>query len=371
MAGTSCTIYGDGANVLYSYTVTNDNANAPITGISLEDDQLGPIGSAPDVPFDLGPGDSKTLTAVAFVHADVTNTVTASGTAEGLQACSAQAQAIVTIEATPPEPFACAKPIDELSMVWNGDRDGVTVMAYKGDTNSPLLGTVTGVKRGDVVTVNGYAGSGNDVIWEIFAANDAGTMVKIGESTFHLSCSDDGMDGAEDCGMPEGDGKGKTAGFLNAWLLEGMVDNVGTLACNVDTTNLPSAVEVPDPNDPGAGNGTCSVDSAFKEFKGKEAKWYLHNNGATDVFVQSVTIDWPVGTNGDLQEIKLGKAKIFDTDVEISPVVVDVSEKKEKDREIKEGKKEELKFKFENDADETLGSYDVTVTFTNGCSLTL
>lgn len=59
--------------------------------------------------------------------------------------------------------------------------------------------------------VNGYADSPNDVIWEIFAA---GTDTKIGESTFHLSCSDENMNGPEDCGKVQGDGKDKS-GFIN------------------------------------------------------------------------------------------------------------------------------------------------------------
>jgi hypothetical protein len=32
------------------------------------------------------------------------------------------------------------------------------------------------------------------------------------------------MDGPEDCGLPQGDGKGQS-GYWNGWLLEGMVDS--------------------------------------------------------------------------------------------------------------------------------------------------
>jgi hypothetical protein len=46
--------------------------------------------------------------------------------------------------------------------------------------------------------------------------------VLIGESKFHISCSDDNMNGVEDCEKPEGDGKSDDPGFVNDWLLEGM-----------------------------------------------------------------------------------------------------------------------------------------------------
>ena len=32
----------------------------------------------------------------------------------------------------------------------------------------------------------------------------------LGVSTFHVSCSDDNMDSADDCNKPQGDGKGLT-----------------------------------------------------------------------------------------------------------------------------------------------------------------
>jgi len=81
---------------------------------------------------------------------------------------------------------------------------------------------------GDEVTVSGYAGSPNDVTWEIF---DQTSGNKLGESEFHLSCSDDDMNGEEDCGKPEGDGKSNDAGLINAWLLEGMEDALGSFDC--------------------------------------------------------------------------------------------------------------------------------------------
>ena len=65
-------------------------------------------------------------------------------------------------------------------------------------------------------------------IWEIFT--DAAGTQSLGLSTFHVSCSDDDMDSADDCNKPEGDGKGLT-GYLNTWILRGMQDSDETLVC--------------------------------------------------------------------------------------------------------------------------------------------
>ncbi len=135
-----------------------------------------------------------------------------------------------SIEFTPSSPggstFACDKPIDALTMAWDGTQT-IRVKAWKGSVGSTLLADVDGISVGSEIAVNGYAGSPNDVIWEVFAA---GGSTKLGESTFHLSCSDDNMDGPEDCGKRQGDGKNKS-GFLNDWLLRGMVDSKSVLVC--------------------------------------------------------------------------------------------------------------------------------------------
>lgn len=124
--------------------------------------------------------------------------------------------------------FSCDKPIDSLTMIWDGSPNNIRVNAWKGSVGSTLLANQAPVSRGQALTVSGYAGSPNDVIWELF---DASTGVKFGESTFHLSCSDNDMDGPEDCGKREGDGKART-GFINDWLLEGMIDSRNTLSCS-------------------------------------------------------------------------------------------------------------------------------------------
>ena len=136
------------------------------------------------------------------------------------------------VQAAPVGPFNCsdAKPIDELGMIWNGAHD-VRIKAWKGDVGSTLLADIDNISSGDEVRVSGFAGSPNDVYWEIF---NAGTNTKIGESKFHLSCSDDDMDGPEDCGAVLGNGKDNASGFVNAWLLELLSGNGATLDCTAD-----------------------------------------------------------------------------------------------------------------------------------------
>jgi protocatechuate 3,4-dioxygenase beta subunit len=129
----------------------------------------------------------------------------------------------------PPTTFDCsdAKPIDELTMIWDGVQN-IRIRAWSDNVgSSTLLADIDNITPGQEVTVSGFAGSPNDVYWEIF---QAGTLTKIGESTFHRSCSDDDMNGPEDCGKLEGDGKDKS-GYINEWLFEGMAGNGQQLIC--------------------------------------------------------------------------------------------------------------------------------------------
>ena len=114
--------------------------------------------------------------------------------------------------------------------IWDGTADPVRVKAYKGDVGDELLLDQSGIGIGDEVFVTGLEGSQNDVFWEVFSGG-----TKIGESKFHLSCSDNEMNGAEDCGNRQGNGKGNDSGFINDWILEGLTDGDGPFDCD----NLP------------------------------------------------------------------------------------------------------------------------------------
>ena len=120
--------------------------------------------------------------------------------------------------------FVCsdAKPIDSLSMIWNGP-NGV-------DVTSPTGDSVGGVVNGQEVSFNGLSGMGNDVFWYIEGAGLSGT------SKFHVSCSDQDMNGPEDCGGALGDGKDNNGGNINLWRFEGMQ---GTNGVGFDCSELP------------------------------------------------------------------------------------------------------------------------------------
>ena len=128
-----------------------------------------------------------------------------------------------------PDPgvFDCgdAKPIDSLTMIWNG-LDNATIKAWKGSVGGTLLAEIADVDNGEEITVGGMGGSPNDQVWEIFYAGS-----KFGESVFHISCSDDNMNGPEDCKLPLGDGKSDDSSYLNQWLFEGMAGSGQTLDC--------------------------------------------------------------------------------------------------------------------------------------------
>ncbi|MFC1532529.1 hypothetical protein ACFL7M_04060 [Thermodesulfobacteriota bacterium] len=141
--------------------------------------------------------------------------------------CSLTVYKYCYVPTSPSSDFECNKPIDSLTMIWDGDQD-IRIKAWKGALGSTLLDDIDGIVNGMDVTVSGYAGSPNDVYWEIF---EAGTDNKIGESKFHLSCSDDDMDGPEDCGNYEGNGKGNEGGLINEWILAGMVDSQSSFNC--------------------------------------------------------------------------------------------------------------------------------------------
>ncbi len=132
--------------------------------------------------------------------------------------------------------FTCSKDIDALTMIWQPEAGSpaagqdVYVKAWK-DTPGETLLFADDVALGGEFTVSGYAPKdGNDVVWEIFASSSSTTP--LGTSVFHLSCSDSEMNGAEDCGKRQGDGKGNDSSRLNDWLFEGIVDSDETFDCN-------------------------------------------------------------------------------------------------------------------------------------------
>ena len=88
--------------------------------------------------------------------------------------------------------FVCkdAKPIDSLSMIWDGPND-VNVVSPTGDR-------VDGVVNGQEVSFNGLSGRGNDVFWVIDGAGLSGA------SRFHACPFSSGGPVFNGCGNPIG-----------------------------------------------------------------------------------------------------------------------------------------------------------------------
>ncbi len=114
----------------------------------------------------------------------------------------------------PPQPDvgtgSCQKPIDVLKLEYAGGTTITGVTWYAGDVSPGNL--IRSATANEVKTLNG----GGVVEFNGFEVNDSPNDVQMVTtfvsgpsmtSEFHLSCSDDDMDGPEDCGKVIGDGK--------------------------------------------------------------------------------------------------------------------------------------------------------------------
>ncbi|MDX1450218.1 MAG: hypothetical protein R3246_14290, partial [Acidimicrobiia bacterium] len=181
--------------------------------------------------------------------------------------------------AQPPAPaaaFDCsdAKPIDSLTVIWNGTVEPVYVRAWNGSIGSGTPDTFGPIQIGDPLTFTRDGDFPNDIYFEIFSDAAMTAPVGTGISRFHLSCSDDDMDGAEDCGNAAGDGKGDD-NTENTWIFDGMAGSGQVLDCSPEP-------EEGDPleicqRSPGAFN--CSdakpIDSLSLIWNGAEAPVYI------------------------------------------------------------------------------------------------
>ena len=148
----------------------------------------------------------------------------------------------------------CTKPPTSLTVKWDGTgvspstSDCIRIAGTAGST--PF--DIDEICVGDVVTISGYDGShGNDVLWNICQAGSSGACASgnpafIGQSSFHLSCSDVDMNSADDCGKLEGNNKGSTsclpgnnsASCINEWIFEGMTGPARSpSSASLDCTN--------------------------------------------------------------------------------------------------------------------------------------
>ena len=167
--------------------------------------------------------------------------------------CTLEVTKGCTVAPPPPAPFDCsgAKPITSLKMRWNGATGPVWIRAWNGAINgSGVISSDLGpVGPGGVITFTRTTTSTpNDIFFEVFSSASRSAASRIGTSTFHLSCSDSEMNGSEDCGKAEGDGKNNISSYLNTWSFEGLAGNGKTLECSstpptpMPTCDIPEAV---------------------------------------------------------------------------------------------------------------------------------
>jgi hypothetical protein len=216
-----------GGEVLYQYKVTNPNAST-VDNVEVTDSELGQIASGVSIP----PGGMVTFSETATLFSTTTNLATVTGDVSGGACEAASDEATVEVLLPPQGSFTCWGDIDDVTVVWDGTQT-VDVKAWKGSVGGVLLGQYVGVAPGEAITVSGLGSS--ESTWEIFLAGGA----KIGESKIDPSCEDKNMNGVEDCGKNEGNGKYDLPDKINTWLLDGLKDNNDNLDCTPEFTPPP------------------------------------------------------------------------------------------------------------------------------------
>jgi len=343
----NCVVPYGGANVHFTYKITNTGTTAmDLTSVldSIAGEQL----ENPPVP--LAAGEMLSLTGdPMFIDELSMMTVNVSGNVTGDDAATCEDADTVVVDVEPAPQLTCKelKPVTALSMVWDGP-DGVDILTEAGQLFS-------NVQNGNKITFN-TSGLGNDVDLTLSGAVN-------GSSVFHVSCSDQNMNGPEDCGSNQGSGKNNASGKITDFLLDAIIGEKGQMSCSLPNTG------VVEPEDGGPVGGGLSA--SLKEIKGKEYKINVTNNGSATATMVRMTISWPDGTNGYVHEVKRGKDKIYHSHSSSSPLTIDTWEKGAKAREFKAGKTEELKINFESNADSNAANYTVEIEFDDGTVVTV
>jgi hypothetical protein len=178
-----------GANVEYTYTVTNPNTD-PVDNVTVDDNLLGNIVSG----VTLAPGEVAVYTTTALIEEETTNIATVNGDVAGNACNEAEDTATITVEEPPEEPTVCTKKIASVLFRYDGPTIyGATVMfKAKSFMNDPVtygpVDLITGVTVLSMPSENGYTIDGTahgetdlgSKMW-VFINND--------EETIHTSCS--------------------------------------------------------------------------------------------------------------------------------------------------------------------------------------
>ncbi len=223
-ASQNCQLDAPG-RVLQHYTLTNTGTTS-IQDAAVFDDLNGMVTSAPIGT--LVPGASVMIELAPWVHGSVENYAGASGVVAG---STCEVADIVQIEVPHVvHDIDCHGQLEQLSLIWDGT-ETIDVVAHDGkNDHDQVMFQLQNIAIGQEITMTALGDAKKDIMLELFAA---GTDYKLGESKFHLSCSDKDMDGMEDCGTRQGDGKDDCSGndCTNDWLLEGIVDDDESLDC--------------------------------------------------------------------------------------------------------------------------------------------
>jgi hypothetical protein len=354
--------------VEYQYLVTNPVSNTRSVTVRVEDivnvnDPGSPVLTIGEDIL-LAPGEFIMLfnTRQVFAKPDDETTITNKATAFDQDDVCAEAMDTVDVIVSPPPPppVSCSdiKDITEVSVIWTG-LGPIDVVMESGEM-------FKNVQPGNKITFQ-EADTGNDVEMTIY---DVSTGQFVGESKFHVSCSDPDMNGSEDCNTFQGNGKDDDSSLVNLWLLDGMTGVNGSFECGLDHTG------VVDPTPGGNVTGAATLDLGDN----KKVKWALTNNGTQDVFLTEAEIAWPDLASQHDQLKKCALAGDFAKDVfaDMSPTVLPDHRHFEDDpnkRKLKPGETKtffcEFVKEFDDKSQRVPGDFEITVWFDNGQMLSI
>jgi len=164
-----------GDNVTYTYVVTNNGP--PVANVQVVDDKLGTIATIPA----LATGEGQTVTKVASVCADTTNTVTVTGSLATGALCEATDTATVICQQTPPEePCGCEGKVTSLTLRYLGSATALIrveekkdhTVVFEGDVDPNMSFLFTGTDK--------HGTLGTEI--EVYVNGDLQTKI-------HTSCS--------------------------------------------------------------------------------------------------------------------------------------------------------------------------------------
>ena len=290
--------------------------------MTLTDDKLGDIGGG---FFNLAKGETRTFTKVADIFQTTTNVATVAGLPVVGPACQATDSATVTVK----EPCAvCKGGTIKLSLQYFGaGAADVKIYDDPGAKADKILfqGPVV---AGQVITLTprpGQSKLANDV--SIWIGGVLNAKIKT------------------DCSQPIG----PNAVYGDFTVTEAFSKDNGRM-CPLDACD-------------------ASADTTL-QFKDKEVKWKVTNNGDMPLVIKRITITWPTA-NGLLDEVRRDADVVHKGNFNApSAVITSGWDGGASKRTVDVGQTDELKFIFKNKA-ATNADYTITLDFDQGCSVSI